>query len=83
MAAVRLLHPPQSLDVVEEILTSFKEGKRDFYDFWINYRGILVYIRYFAIRDKDRQYLGALEVTQDITEIKKLDWERKLLDERD
>lgn len=80
---VQNCHPPQSVDVVEKILTSFKEGTKDSFDFWINSQGRLVYIRYFAVRDKDGQYLGTVEVTQDITDIKKLEGERRLLDERD
>ena len=80
---VQNCHPPQSADVVEKILTSFKEGKKDSFDFWLNFQGRLVYIRYFAMRDKDGQYLGTVEVTQDITEIKKLEGERRLLNERD
>ena len=80
---VQNCHPPQSVDVVEKILTSFKEGKRDSYEFWLNLQGRLVYIRYFAMRDKDGLYLGTLEVTQDITGIKKLEGEKRLLDERD
>ncbi|OGO41789.1 MAG: hypothetical protein A2137_07600 [Chloroflexi bacterium RBG_16_58_8] len=80
---VQYCHPPQSLDVVEKILKSFKEGKKDSYDFWINLNGKLVYIRYFAVRDRKKGYLGTLEVTQDITGIKKLEGERRLLDERD
>ena len=66
-----------------QILASFKEGKKDFFDFWIDYQGKLVYIRYLAVRDKEGQYLGTLEVTQDITEIQKLEGERRLVDERD
>ena len=80
---VQNCHPPQSVDVVEKILASFKDGSKDVYDFWINYRDKLVYIRYFAMRDKQRNYLGTLEVTQDITGIKKLEGEKRLLDERD
>ena len=79
---VQNCHPPQSLDIVEKILAAFKDGSKDFYEFWINYRGRLVYIRYFAMRDKARQYLGTLEVTQDITAVKKLEGERRLIDER-
>lgn len=79
---VQNCHPPQSVDVVEKILTSFKDGSKDVYDFWINYQGKLIYIRYFAMRDKQRNYLGTLEVTQDITGIKKLEGERRLIDER-
>ncbi len=80
---VQNCHPPQSVDVVEKILTSFKEGKRDSADFWINFQGKLVYIKYFAVRDKEGAYLGTLEVTQDLTEIKKLEGEKRLLDERE
>ena len=67
---------------MEKILASFKDGSKDVYDFWINYRDKLVYIRYFAMRDKQRNYLGTLEVTQDITGIMKLEGERRLIDER-
>jgi len=80
---VRNCHPPQSLDKVEKIINDFKEGKRDVASFWINFKGKLIYIRYFAIRDSLGRYLGTLEVTQDITKIKKLEGERRLLDEGD
>lgn len=80
---VQNCHPPQSVEVVEKILTSFKEGKRDFADFWLNYRDRYVYIRYLAVRNKEGQYLGTLEVSQDITKIHKLEGEKRLLDERD
>lgn len=76
---VQNCHPPQSLDMVEEILRSFKEGKKDSFDFWINFKEKLVYIRYFALRDNNKNYLGTLEVTQDITEIKNLKGEKRLL----
>lgn len=80
---VKNCHPPQSVHVVEKILKSFKEGKKDHADFWINMQGKLVYIRYFAVRDTNKCYLGTLEVTQDITEIKHLEGERRILDEKD
>lgn len=79
---VQNCHPPQSVDVVEKILKSFKEGKKDFFDFWINFKGKFILIRYFAVRDSEGKYLGTLEVTQDVTEIKKLKGEKNLLDER-
>ena len=80
---VQNCHPPQSVDGVEKILTSFKEGKQDYTDFWLNYRGRYVYIRYLAVRNKEGEYLGTLEVSEDITKIKKLEGEKRLLDERD
>ena len=61
-------------------MSDFKSGKRDSAEFWIDLRGRKVYIRYFAVRDKTDRYLGTLEVTQDITEIKKIEGERRLLE---
>ena len=75
---VQNCHPPQSLEAVEKILKSFKEGKKDTVDFWINHEGKFVYIRYFAVRDEGGSYLGTLEVSQDLTEIKKLEGEKRL-----
>jgi PAS domain S-box-containing protein len=70
---VQNCHPPKSLEVVERILQSFKKGTRDSADFWINFKGRFVFIRYFAVRDREGNYLGTMEVTQDVTEIKKLE----------
>jgi hypothetical protein len=78
---VQNCHPPQSVDVVEKILRLFKDGKQESAEFWINFKDRLVHIRYFAVRGGAGEYLGTLEVTQDITEITKLEGERKLLDE--
>jgi DUF438 domain-containing protein len=79
---VQNCHPPQSLAIVEKILTSFKEGKRDSYDFRINLQGKYIHIAYYALRDKDGNYLGTLEVTQDITLINGINGEKRLIDEK-
>ncbi|GAJ11133.1 unnamed protein product, partial [marine sediment metagenome] len=63
----------------EEILNDFRENRRDRAEFWINMGGRLIYIRYFAVRDKAEKYVGCLEVTQDITDIKKIEAEKRLL----
>ena len=76
-------HPPQSLEVVQKIIASFKEGKRDRYEFWLTVKEKFLYVQFFAVRDKEGHYLGTLEVAQDITEIRKLEGEKRLLDERD
>jgi PAS domain S-box-containing protein len=78
--SVQNCHPRQSVDKVNQILSDFKGGRRDSAEFWINLKGKLVYIRYFAVRDKTGKYLGTLEATQDITEIKKIEGEKRLLD---
>lgn len=77
---VRDCHPKKSLEKVERILGEMKEGKRDSARFWIGLKGRKILIEYFAIRDKEGSYLGCLEVTQDITEIQKLEGEKRLLD---
>jgi len=77
---VQQCHPQKSLHVVDQIVSDFKSGKRDSAEFWIDLKGMKVYIRYFAVRDKAGGYLGTLEATQDITEIKKIEGEKRLLD---
>jgi len=76
---VQNCHPRKSIHAVNKILEAFKNGERDVAEFWINHRGRLIYIRYFAVRDRSGRYLGTLEVTQDITDLKKIEGERRLL----
>ncbi len=76
---VQNCHPPASVHVVEGILRSFKDGKKDVEEFWIELGGRLVYIRYFAVRGDEGQYVGTLEVTQDITHVKTLEGEKRLV----
>ncbi len=77
---VQQCHPQKSIHIVNQILQAFKSGKRDTAEFWIDVKGRLVHIRYLAVRDKNGAYLGCLEVTQDITNIKKIEGEKRLLD---
>lgn len=76
---VQQCHPQKSIHVVNQILTDFKSGKRAVAEFWINFEGKFIYIRYFPVHDKIGKYLGCLEVSQEITEIKKLEGEKRLL----
>jgi PAS domain S-box-containing protein len=76
---VQMCHPQKSLDVVTAILDSFKSGKKDVAAFWINLNNQLIHIRFFAVRDGDGKYLGTMEVVQDITKIKSIEGERRLL----
>ncbi|MGQ9530511.1 MAG: DUF438 domain-containing protein [Candidatus Bathycorpusculaceae bacterium] len=77
---VQLCHPQKSIHIVNRILDSFRKGEKDVAEFWINVNNRLIHIRYFAIRDKNGKYLGTMEVTQDITDIKKIEGEKRLLD---
>lgn len=80
---VQLCHPPKSVHIVNKILKAFKEGRKDVAEFWIQMGGRFIHIRYFAVRDENGEYLGTLEVVQDVTEIRKLEGEKRLLDWRD
>ena len=73
-------HPKESLHRVNQLVSDLKSGRRDAAEFWIDLKGRKIYIRYFAVRGKSGKYLGILEVTQDITEIQKIEGEKRLLD---
>ncbi len=76
---VQHCHPASSVDVVRQILDDFKSGRRMVAEFWITFRGKFVHIRYFPVRDEQGAYLGTLEVTQDLTPLRALEGERRLL----
>lgn len=76
-------HPPRSQAMVHQVFDDFKSGARDSYEFWIHLHGKFLYIRYFAVRDQDGTYLGALETTQDIAPIQAIEGDnRRGADER-
>lgn len=77
---VKFCHPPKSVGTVLKILEEFKKGTKNEASFWINFKGRLIYIRYFAVRDEKENYRGVIEMSQDITDIKKLEGEQRLLD---
>jgi len=77
---VQNCHPPDSVDRVEQILESFRSGRRDVAEFWIQMRGQFIHIRYFAVRDAQGSYRGTMEVVQEVTGIRALEGERRLLD---
>ena len=76
---VQRCHPQKSIHIVNRILEDFRSGRRDVAEFWINLEGRLIHIRYFAVRGRNGEYLGCLEVTQDITDLKKIEGEKRLL----
>ncbi len=76
---VQNCHPPKSVSTVEEILSSFKEGREDSAEFYLVMKGAFVHIQYYAVRSMDGKYLGTLEVTQDATHLRSLNGEKRLL----
>jgi DUF438 domain-containing protein len=77
---VKFCHPPKSVDMVIRIVDEFRAGTKDTAEFWINMGPKCVHIRYFAVRDKDKNYKGVLEMSQDITDIKTITGDKRLLD---
>ncbi|WP_147535768.1 DUF438 domain-containing protein [Bacillus marasmi] len=76
---VQNCHPPRSVHTVEELLADFKAGRKDSEDFWIKFKDNYVYIRYFAVRDEQDQYIGTLEFTQNINPIQEIQGEKRIL----
>jgi len=76
---VRMCHPPSSVNVVEKILSDFKDGSENSAAFWLTIQGKFIYIEYFALRDSSGSYLGTIEFTQDLTRMRQLTGEQRLL----
>ena len=74
-------YPPASVHIVEGIVADLKSGKKDHEDFWIKMGNNFVYIRYFAVRDEQGEYLGVVEVTQNIAPIQQITGEKRLVTE--
>jgi DUF438 domain-containing protein len=78
--AVQNCHPPNSVHVVEKILESFKRKQKDTAEFWLTLGGRFIHIRYFALYDQEGIYRGVVEVSQDVTDIRALEGQKRLLD---
>jgi len=78
--AVQNCHPPKSVHVVEDIVKNFKEKKKDAAEFWIQMDGKFIFIRYFPVYDEMGAYKGVIEVSQEVSNIQKLEGERRLID---
>ncbi len=78
--SVQNCHPQNSVHMVQRILDAFRSGEKDTAEFWVEVKGSFIHIRYFAMRDPDGTYRGCLEVSQDVSGIRDLEGERRLLD---
>lgn len=77
---VQFCHPPKSVHMVTRILDDFRAGRHDKAEFWIQMAGRFLHIRYFAVRDAEQNYQGTLEMTQDLTALRALEGQRRLLE---
>jgi uncharacterized protein len=74
-------HPPASVHIVEEIVADLKNGRKEHEDFWLKMGGKYVYIRYYAVRDRSGEFLGVVEVSQDIAPVQAITGEKRLVSE--
>jgi len=72
-------HPPASVHIVEQLVEDFRTGRKDHEDFWISMGEKYILIRYFAVRGDSGEYLGVLEVTQNIRPIQDIRGEKRLV----
>ncbi len=80
---VQNCHPPESVHVVEKIVSDFKTGRQSNAEFWLELNGSFIHIRYLALKDSQGEYMGTMEVSQDLTRLRKLEGERRLLQYED
>jgi len=76
---VRYCHPPGSVHIVDKIIDDFKSGRQSKAPFWINMGGKFIHIEYFALRNESGEYLGTLEISQDLTHFRALEGEQRIL----
>lgn len=77
---VEKCHPAKSVDTVTKIVSGFKEKTLDKAEFWINFKDDKILIRYFPVYGDAGEYMGVLEVTQEIAAIQKITGQKRLLD---
>ena len=76
---VRMCHPPSSVHIVDQIVDDFKSGRAESAPFWIQMKDQFIHIEYFALRNEQGEYLGTIEVSQNLTERRKLEGEQRIL----
>ena len=76
---VEKCHPEKSVAMVNQIVSGFKDRTMDHAEFWIDFRGDKILIRYYPVYSEDDTYMGVLEVTQAIGAIQKIEGEKRLI----
>lgn len=74
-------HPPASVHIVDKLVEDFRTGKKDSEDFWVKIGDKFILIKFFAVRNKDGEFLGTLEFAQNIAPIQEITGEKRLLSE--
>lgn len=69
---IRQCHKPASLPRADEMLGSFRSGRKDEDEFWVEGLGTRLLNRFLAVRDRSGRYLGCLEYLLDFTALERL-----------
>jgi len=78
--AVQNCHPQKSVATVNRILDAFRKKEKTSARFWLEMAGKFILIEYRALYDEKGEYAGTLEFSQDLTELRALQGQRRLLD---
>jgi DUF438 domain-containing protein len=84
----RNCHPEESLGRVIAIIEEMRNGLRQKARFWIDLqvpydtKKHKILIEFYALRDDEGRYLGCMECTQDVEEIRAIEGEKRLLDKK-
>lgn len=59
-------HPPKIEPLVRTIIEELRSGAKDEVPVWLEKNGKTYLVRYMAVRDKNKKYLGVVEVVQNM-----------------
>ncbi len=59
-------HPPKIEPMVRQIIDDFRNNRRDEVPVWMEKNGRTMLVKYMAVRDKSGNYLGTVELVQDM-----------------
>lgn len=79
---IQACHSEASIPALNKIIELLRSGEKNSVDTWRTIKGRLILIKYMAARDKTGKYRGLLEVTVDITDLKKIEGERSYSEDK-
>jgi len=59
-------HPPKIEPMVRSILDDFRNNRRDSVPVWMEKNGRSIQVTFMAVRERNKKYLGTLELVQDM-----------------
>jgi len=62
-------HPPRLEQTIKKVFEDLKNGVKDYYEFYTTVGGRILRVLAVAVRNDGGEFLGALEVVEDVTDI--------------